>query len=85
MSNNEIGSLVEKYINDNFVLNPEDKPSKDQSLLETGIIDSTSVLTLVMFLEEKFNISVQDEELVPDNLDSITNIASYVNRKLAGS
>ena len=85
MPNDDIGSLVEKYINDNYVLNPEDKPSVDQSLLESGIIDSTSVLTLVMFLEEKFNISVQDEELVPDNLDSITNIASYVSRKLSKS
>ncbi len=82
MHNNDIGPLVEKYINDNYVLNPEDKPSADQSLLESGIIDSTSVLTLVMFLEEKFNISVQDEELVPDNLDSIANITSYVSRKL---
>lgn len=85
MHNNDIGPLVEKYINDNYVLNPEDKPSTDQSLLESGIIDSTSVLTLVMFLEEKFNISVQDEELVPDNLDSIANITSYVSRKLANA
>jgi len=83
MQKEDIGALVENYINDNLVLNPEDKPSSSQSLLEAGVIDSTSVLTLVMFLEEQFNISVEDEELVPDNLDSIEKISSFVNRKMA--
>jgi len=49
--------------------------------LDEGIIDSTGILELVNFLEEEFSISVDDEELVPENLDSIDNVASYLERK----
>ena len=52
------------------------------SFLENGIIDSTGVLELVSFLEEKFGIEVADEELIPENLDSITNVVNYLQRKL---
>ena len=55
----------------------------DKSFLDNGIIDSTGVLELVAFLEEKFGISVADRELVPDNLDSVACAARFVERKLA--
>jgi acyl carrier protein len=55
----------------------------DKSFLDTGIIDSTGVLELVAFLEEKFGVSVGDRELIPDNLDSIQNVSRFVERKLA--
>lgn len=55
--------------------------ANDDSFLERGIVDSTGVLEIVTFLEEKFGIKVQDEELVPDNLDSIARIAAFVARK----
>jgi acyl carrier protein len=51
------------------------------SLLEMGIIDSTAVLELVGFLEEKFGFQVEDAELVPENLDSIDNLVKYVTSK----
>jgi acyl carrier protein len=51
------------------------------SLLELGIIDSTGVLELVGFLEEKFNIQVDDSDLVPENLDSIDNLIKFLDRK----
>jgi len=51
------------------------------SFLDTGLIDSTGVLELVDFLEEQFEISVEDSELVPRNLDSISNICKYVESK----
>ena len=54
----------------------------DVSLLNSGIVDSTSVLEIVLFLEEQFGIQVKDEELLPDNLDSIGRIARFVARKL---
>ena len=54
----------------------------DKSFLENGIIDSTGVLELVAFLEEKFGISVADRELLPENLDSVQNAARFVARKL---
>ena len=55
--------------------------SGDASFLESGIIDSTGVLELVAFLEEKFQVKVEDEDLIPANLDSINAILRYVERK----
>jgi acyl carrier protein len=51
------------------------------SLLDKGIIDSTGVLELVGFLEETYEIQVEDEELVPENLDSIENLVKYIENK----
>ncbi len=53
----------------------------DESLLESGIIDSTGVLELVSFVEEEFGIDVRDEDLVPDNFDSLNRLSSYIERK----
>jgi acyl carrier protein len=55
----------------------------DTSFLENGIIDSTGVLELVAFLEERFGIAVADRELIPDNLDSVISASDFVQRKLA--
>jgi len=54
----------------------------DDSLLDMGVIDSTGVLELVSYLEEHFGIKVEDEEMIPDNLESIKNVARYVEKKL---
>ena len=61
--------------------NPTDVPSS-ASLIESGIVDSTGVLELVGFLEDRYSIIVEDAELVPENLDSIDNIVAFVDRKL---
>lgn len=73
---------VRTFIIDNFMMgiNPEELGDKD-SLLDKGIIDSTGVLELVGFLEETFRIQIDDEELIPENLDSVEKITAYVNRK----
>lgn len=55
--------------------------SDSGSLLELGIIDSTGVLELVGFLEETFAIAVEDDDLTPDNLDSIDNLVNYIQKK----
>jgi len=77
----EIESVVRKYIADNLLLGETDGLGATQSLLGSGIIDSTGVLDLVMFLEKTFGIEVLDEDMVPENLDSISNIARFVERK----
>jgi len=51
--------------------------------MEKGIIDSTGVLELLEFIEDRFNIRVEDEEVVPDNLDSLIKLTSFIERKLA--
>jgi acyl carrier protein len=54
------------------------------SLLESGVMDSTSAMVLVMFLEETFGFPVADDELVRDNLDSVEKISAFVTGKLQG-
>jgi len=70
---------------ENFLFSNNGYELEDEaSFLEEGIVDSTGVLELVMFVEETFGITVQDEELVPQNFDSVSQLAAYVRRKLAG-
>lgn len=78
----DIRSELREFIAGNFMLgkNPEELTDSG-SLLELGIIDSTGVLELVGFLEEKFGLQIDDEELVPDNLDSIENMVRFVQSK----
>ncbi len=75
-------AAIRKFIFDNFLFDAgEDELGNDDSFLEQGIIDSTGVLELVEWLEETFDISVDDEELIPENLDSVNRLAAYVSRK----
>ena len=76
---------VRGFIVANFLLGKEGALSDDSSFLEEGIIDSTGVLELVSHLEETYGIEITDDELNPDNLDSINKIALYLSRKLSGS
>jgi acyl carrier protein len=70
------------FIRDNFLLRDDSKTlNENDSFLEKGIIDSTGVLELVSFIEETFHIKVEDEELVPDNLDSLNKLTNYIRKK----
>ena len=70
------------YIIENFMFGASPEELKDdESLLEAGVLDSTSVLELVAHLEETYGIIVKDTELVPQNLDSIVRLEAYLNRK----
>jgi acyl carrier protein len=74
---------LRQFIVENFLFGREDKPlGNDDSLLDLGIIDSTGVLELVGFLEQKYQITIEDEELVPENLDSIERLVRFVSRKI---
>ncbi len=55
----------------------------DDSFMETGIIDSTGVLELLEFIEETFTIKIEDEEVIPANLDSLNSLSSFIQRKKA--
>ncbi|NPV03123.1 MAG: acyl carrier protein [Syntrophaceae bacterium] len=74
---------IRAFILENFILEKPDDLKDDESMLEKGIMDSTGVLELVAFLESTYEIKVEDEELIPENLDSIKSIVSYLERKLA--
>lgn len=72
---------VREFVVENFLFGEGDDLGDDTSFLEEGIIDSTGILELVDFLEEEFDISIDDEELVPENLDSLKNVAAYLKKK----
>jgi len=74
---------IRKFVVDNFLFGDETKlPSEDTSFLNNGIIDSTGMLEVINFIEEVFAIKVEDNELLPENLDSLRNIDKYIGSKL---
>jgi acyl carrier protein len=73
---------IRQFITDNFLFGEEANLSDDDSLLEHGIIDSTGVLELVAFLEDRYAIEIPDSELIPTNLDSVNCLARFINRKV---
>jgi len=76
---------IRNYILDSFLFTDDQSVLKnDESLREQGILDSTGVLEVMLFLEEAFGIEVDEMEMVPENLDSVNNLVSFVGRKLDG-
>jgi len=82
MQTQQIAAPIEKFIEKSVGFDQARKPERGQSLLDLGVVDSTGMLQLVSFLEETFSIKIEDEELVPANLDSIDNTAAFVAGKL---
>ena len=77
-----IETLIRTYILENFLFTDDDSLLQNNaSFLEEGIVDSTGVLELVMFVEETFGITVEDEEILPENFDSVAQLAQYVRLK----
>jgi len=72
---------VKAFILENFLFGEGEQLKEDTSFLESGIVDSTGILELVAFIEETFGIRMADDELVPENLDSISNVVNYLHRK----
>ena len=78
----DMRATLRTYIMDNFLMSDDESLLEDgQSLLDTGVIDSTGVLELIQYLEETFELTVDDEELVPENLDSVDNLVAFIGRK----
>lgn len=78
----DIKGTIRKFIQDNFIMGGTGAQFADSdSFLTRRIIDSTGFLELVSYLEETFGFAVADEEMTPENLDSLDNIESYVRRK----
>ena len=78
----EIKEKIKTFIVNNFLLGVNSGNLNDSdSFLEKGIVDSTGILEVVSFIEESFSIKVEDEELLPDNLDSINHLVNFVQKK----
>lgn len=76
-----ITERVRSFITENFYVDDDAALSDDASLLEHGIVDSTGVLEVIAFIEDELEVTVEDAEMLPENLDSIANIATFVARK----
>lgn len=79
ITKDEIMKSVNQFIVDNFMFGNESETiAKDDSFMENGIIDSTGILELIDFTEETYGISIEDNELIPENLDSLNNISRFI-------
>jgi acyl carrier protein len=78
-----IEDAVRQFLTDNFPLSGGgEELGRDDSLIAAGVIDSTGVLEVIEFLEERYEIQIADEEVLPENLDSIASIGRFVAGKL---
>ena len=81
-----VADQVREFVVTNYLFGNQGRlPADSESLIESGVVDSTGILELIEFLEESFDISVGDAETVPDNLGSVEGIARFVGSKLMNS
>lgn len=74
---------VRDFVVENFLYGEDSMLKEDTSFLEEGIIDSTGILELIAFLEETYGLTIRDEEYVPENFDTLGNVARFLERKLS--
>jgi acyl carrier protein len=77
-----INNDVRNFVVDTFLFGEDDGLQDDSSFLAEGIVDSTGIMQLVSFLQERYRVSIEDEELIPDNLDSIKRVATFIEEKM---
>lgn len=81
----ETKDKIRKFVINNFLLGDDNQILNDNaSFLEQGIIDSTGILELVSFVQETFDIRIEDMELMPDNLDSLNKLEAFIAKKKQG-
>lgn len=86
MPQDDIKANLREFITENFLAFAEDKTFADtDSFMEKGIINSTGVLELLQYLEETFEIAVEDDEVIPENLDTLNNLSAFIEKKSSGS
>lgn len=77
-----VHEILREFVTDKFLPSAgKEDFDDDDSFMENGIIDSTGVLELLEFIEDQFDIGVEDEEIIPDNLDSISKLAAFIHKK----
>lgn len=78
----DLHETIRAFVVETFLFGDENGLKNENSFLEEGIIDSTGIMELVAYLEENFAITIEDEELIPENLDSIDNVTAFLEKKL---
>ena len=79
----ELKEQIRQFIISNFYVADPATLSDEASLLDAGIVDSTGVLEIITFLESDLGVTVEDAEMLPDNLDSVSRLVAYVQKKKA--
>jgi len=73
---------IRNYILENYLFTDNQSAlSSDDSFLDKGMLDSTGILEVIYFLEDEFKIKIEDEEMIPENLDSVNNIVAFIEQK----
>ena len=73
---------IREYIIQNFLFGDTETVFSDSdSFMENGILDSTGILDIILFIENTYNIKIDDDEIVPDNLDSLDNLEKFITMK----
>ncbi len=81
-SESQVRAELREFVVDNFLMGDATALLEDsESLMDTGVVDSTGMLEIVMYLEQHFELKIKDRELVPENLDSVNNLVQFVLRK----
>ena len=77
-----IEEMLRKYIADNILFSPDGYPYRNEdSFLENGILDSTNILELVLYIEEEFHFLTDDDEITPENFDSVSKLSGFIQSK----
>lgn len=77
----DIQQRVKQFIIQNFYISDVTALTNDSSLITTGVVDSTGMLEVIAFLEEEYKFTIEDAEMIPANLETIDQIAAFVNNK----
>lgn len=78
----ETHQTIRRFVVENFLFSDDvEQLALDDSLLGRGIVDSTGMLEIILFIEEQCGVKVEDSEMVPENLDSVRKIAAFLERK----
>ncbi len=78
----EMIQAVRAYIIDNFLFGEETQLQRNTSFIREGIVDSIGIMELVDFIEQEYNIKIDDDEMVPQNLDSLAHLQTFIQRKI---
>ena len=81
MSTEQIEAEIREFLINNFIFDPSVRLDAKDSLMENGVVDSTGILEVLMWVESNFGVHVEDSEVLPENFDSIGNMTQYVLRK----
>jgi acyl carrier protein len=82
MTTEQIQEEVREFLINNFIFDSSVQLGTEASLMENGVVDSTGILEVIMWVEQNFGIHVEDSEVLPENFDSIGNISRYAERKI---